>query len=299
MKKKILIVGGGFAGIQLTRRLDDNLFDILLVDKINHHQFQPLFYQVATSQLEPSSISFPLRHIFRKKKNVQIRLGELIRVDMANKKAHFDIGIFDYDSLVLAMGCKTNFFGNKNIEKHALTLKTTYDAISMRNHLMQTFENFLSANEDKKEGLLNLVIVGAGPTGVEMAGAFAELVGAFEDVDAVMERATAVGGAAEGMKADGEEFHDFFFFRSGLGNYFNSFTAASKSCSTREGRSSCGRWNFSNSSSAFCAACSWEIFPACWRISRPPKRRKSSSRASQSCIYMGWRLSACTSANSR
>ena len=175
MKKKILIVGGGFAGIQLTRRLDDNLFDILLVDKINHHQFQPLFYQVATSQLEPSSISFPLRHIFRKKKNVQIRLGELIRVDMANKKAHFDIGIFDYDSLVLAMGCKTNFFGNKNIEKHALTLKTTYDAISMRNHLMQTFENFLSANEDKKEGLLNLVIVGAGPTGVEMAGALAEI----------------------------------------------------------------------------------------------------------------------------
>lgn len=174
-KKKIIIIGGGFAGIQLTRSLDDNLFDILLVDKINHHQFQPLFYQVATSQLEPASISFPLRHVFRNKQNVQIRLGVLDYVDAENNKAHFDIGIFDYDYLVLAMGGKTNFFGNKNIEKHALTLKTTYDAITIRNHIMQTFENFLSSNKDKKEGLLNFVIVGAGPTGVEMAGALAEI----------------------------------------------------------------------------------------------------------------------------
>lgn len=175
MKKKIIVVGGGFAGIQLTRKLDDTLFDILLVDKINHHQFQPLFYQVATSQLEPSSISFPLRHIFRNKKNVQIRLGELLNIDTKNNKVNLDIGMFDYDYLVLAMGCTTNFFGNQNIKKHALTLKTTYDSISIRNHLMQTFENVLSAKETDKEALLNIVIVGGGPTGVEMAGALAEI----------------------------------------------------------------------------------------------------------------------------
>lgn len=174
-KKKIIIVGGGFAGIQLTRKLDHNLFDILLLDKLNHHQFQPLFYQVATSQLEPSSISFPLRHVFRNKKNVQIRLGELINIDTENNKAQFNIGDFTYDYLVLAMGCTTNFFGNDNIGQHALTLKTTFDAITIRNHLMQTFENVLSANESNKEALLNMVIVGAGPTGVELAGAFAEI----------------------------------------------------------------------------------------------------------------------------
>lgn len=175
IKKKIIVVGGGFAGIQLIRKLDDSLFDILLVDKLNHHQFQPLFYQVATSQLEPSSISFPLRHVFRNKRNVQIRLGKLTGIDVEKNNAHFDIGTFNYDYLVLAMGCTTNFFGNENIEKHVLPLKTTYEAITIRNHLMQTFENFLSAKEEEKEGLLNITIVGAGPTGVEMAGALAEI----------------------------------------------------------------------------------------------------------------------------
>jgi NADH dehydrogenase len=174
-KKKVIVVGGGFAGIQLIRKLDDKLFDILLVDKINHHQFQPLFYQVATSQIEPSSISFPLRHVFRNRKNVQIRLGELIHVDTENNKVQFNIGSFDYDYLVLALGCTTNFFGNDNIGSHAFTLKTTFDAITLRNHLMQTFENILSAGATEKEALLNMVIVGAGPTGVELAGAFAEI----------------------------------------------------------------------------------------------------------------------------
>lgn len=175
IKKRIIIVGGGFAGISIVRNLDDKLFDILLVDKINHHQFQPLFYQVATSQIEPASISFPLRHIFRNKKNIQIRLGELMSVDTSNNKINLDIGKFDYDYLVLAMGCTTNFFGNENIQKYAFPLKTTYDAINIRNHLLQTFENILSAKTDEKEGMSNIVIVGAGPTGVELAGAFAEI----------------------------------------------------------------------------------------------------------------------------
>jgi NADH:ubiquinone reductase (H+-translocating) len=175
MKHKVIVIGGGFAGIQLVRRLDEELFDVLLIDKINHHQFQPLFYQVATSQLEPSSISFPLRHIFRNKKNVQIRLAEVLKVDPTKNEINTTIGNFPYDFLVIAIGCKTNFFGNKMISKNSFSLKSTYDAISIRNHILQTFEKIISVKNDEKESLSNLIIVGGGPTGVELAGAFAEI----------------------------------------------------------------------------------------------------------------------------
>lgn len=174
-KRKVIIVGGGFAGIHLARKLDQNYFDILLIDKLNHHQFQPLFYQVATSQIEPSSISFPLRHIFRNKHNVQIRLAELLEVKGEENKIITSIGSFDYDYLIIAVGCKTNFFGNEQISKNSFSLKTTYEAISVRNHILKTFEKIISASGEEKEELLNLVIVGAGPTGVELAGAFAEI----------------------------------------------------------------------------------------------------------------------------
>ncbi|NLN96251.1 MAG: NAD(P)/FAD-dependent oxidoreductase [Bacteroidales bacterium] len=174
-KQKIIVVGGGFAGINLVKKLDDKLFDITLIDKINHHQFQPLFYQVATSQIEPSSISFPLRHIFRKKRNIQIRLAEVLKVNTSANSITTSTGDYEYDYLILALGCQSNFFGNKKIKKNALTLKTTYDAISIRNHILQTFEDIISVKESEKDSLLNLVIVGAGPTGVELAGAFAEI----------------------------------------------------------------------------------------------------------------------------
>ena len=146
-----------------------------MIDKINHHQFQPLFYQVATSQLEPSSISFPLRNIFKRKEFLQIRLAEVISVDDTNKKILTSIGEFAYDYLVIAIGCKTNFFGNKQIEENAFTLKSTSEAIEIRNHILNTFEKIISAKDEEKEALLNLVIVGAGPTGVELAGSFAEI----------------------------------------------------------------------------------------------------------------------------
>jgi len=175
IKKKIIVIGGGFAGIQLVRRLDEALFEVLLIDKINHHQFQPLFYQVATSQIEPSNISFPLRNIFKYKKNLQIRLAEVLAIEADNHTVHTSIGDFSFDYLVIAIGCKTNFFGNEDISKNSFTLKTTYDAIKIRNHIIQTFENIISANEEEKRSLLNFVIVGAGPTGVELAGAFAEI----------------------------------------------------------------------------------------------------------------------------
>lgn len=174
-KQKVLIVGAGFAGINLAKKLDPDLFEVLLMDKVNHHQFQPLFYQVATSQLEPSTISFPIRYIFQKHKHVRIRIAELQRVDVGSKTAYSSIGEFRYDYLVLALGCKTNFFGNEQIKKHALPLKTTYEAITIRNHILVNFEKIINEQEQLPAGLKNIVIVGAGPTGVEMAGALAEL----------------------------------------------------------------------------------------------------------------------------
>src|SRR5574344_1075471 len=175
MKKRVIVIGGGFAGIQLVKSLDQNLFDVLLIDKINHHQFQPLFYQVATSQIEPASISFPLRNVFNKQSNVQFRLTEVTKIDRERKMVETTIGDFEYDYLVVAIGCRTNFFGNVNVRNNAFSLKTTYDAMTLRNHVLKNFEDAIAAPKDEKQSYLNLVIVGAGPTGVELAGAFAEI----------------------------------------------------------------------------------------------------------------------------
>ncbi len=175
MKKKVIIIGGGFAGIEVTKKLNKKLFEITLIDKLNHHQFQPLFYQVATSQIEPSSISFPFRYIFKANKDIQIRLAEVLEIRPPEKEISTSIGVFNYDILILAMGCKTNFFNNQSIEKNSFTLKSTYDAISIRNQILSVFEKVLSAKEEELTKLFNVVIAGAGPTGVELAGAFAEI----------------------------------------------------------------------------------------------------------------------------
>jgi NADH:ubiquinone reductase (H+-translocating) len=174
-RKKVIVIGGGFAGFQLIKQIDFEYFDVLLIDKINHHQFQPLFYQVATSQVEPSSISFPFRYILKHKKKLTIRMAEVTRIDSHLNTAHTNVGDYKYDILVVAIGCKTNFFGNMGIEQHALSLKSTSDAITIRNHILQVFENIVAAKEDDRKPLLNLIIVGGGPTGVELAGAFAEI----------------------------------------------------------------------------------------------------------------------------
>ncbi|MBS1508534.1 MAG: NAD(P)/FAD-dependent oxidoreductase [Bacteroidetes bacterium] len=175
MKKKVIVVGGGFAGLQIVRRLNRKFYDVLLIDRVNHHQFQPLFYQVATSQIEPSSISFPLRNVFKGYEATQIRLGEVIEIKHYEDSVITNQGVFEYDYLIIATGCKTNFFNNNAISQHALTLKSTYDAITIRNQILTTFEETYNASRSDKKSLLNLVIVGAGPTGVELAGAFAEI----------------------------------------------------------------------------------------------------------------------------
>lgn len=175
MKKKIIVIGGGFGGLQFIKHLKKNLFEIMLIDRLNHHQFQPLFYQVATSQIEPSSISFPLRKIFQDRKDVNVRMAEVLAVDPRNKSVTTTAGSFDYDYLVIATGGKTNYYGNSELEKHALSLKTTHEAIKIRNVILENFENILNADGQADEGLFNIVVVGGGPTGVELSGAFAEL----------------------------------------------------------------------------------------------------------------------------
>ncbi len=173
--KKILIIGAGFAGLRLARALKNQPYDIWLIDKNNYHQFQPLFYQVATSGLEPSSIAFPLRKIFQKQKNIHIRCAEVETIDTQQNQVITSIGKLQYDYLVIATGASTNFFGNKLIEQNALPMKSVGEALYLRNKILQNFEDALIANEESKNALLNIVIVGGGPTGVEVSGALAEM----------------------------------------------------------------------------------------------------------------------------
>lgn len=174
-KPRLIVIGGGFAGLQFLNKVDENLFDIILIDKLNHHQFQPLFYQVATSQIEPSSISFPLRKIYQKRKDVRIRMAEVLHIDPTNNMITTSVGNFEFDYLVIATGCRTNYFGNDNIRKNAFSLKSTHQAITIRNSILENFEKILYSNAEDKEALFNIVIVGGGPTGVELSGAFAEI----------------------------------------------------------------------------------------------------------------------------
>jgi NADH dehydrogenase len=173
---KVVIVGAGFAGLKLARSLRNSSFQVILLDKNNYHQFQPLFYQVATAGLEPSAISFPLRKIFHGVKNVSFRMGEVQSVDQSVKRLFTDIGYIDYDYLVLAMGADTNYFGSKSIEYFSSPMKTVSEALYIRNKIISNYERAITLPrvEDRRP-LMNVVIVGGGPTGVELAGAMAEL----------------------------------------------------------------------------------------------------------------------------
>ncbi|WP_026952962.1 NAD(P)/FAD-dependent oxidoreductase [Algoriphagus mannitolivorans] len=173
---KVVVVGAGFAGLQLARSLKNSGFQIILLDKNNFHQFQPLFYQVATAGLEPSAISFPLRKIFHNTRNVSFRMAEVQEVDSNSRRLYTDIGFVEYDFLVLAMGADTNYFGAKNIEYYASPMKTVSEALYIRNKIISNYERAINLErEEDRKTLMNVVIVGGGPTGVELAGAMAEL----------------------------------------------------------------------------------------------------------------------------
>jgi len=175
MAKKVIIIGGGFAGINLARHLKGDAFEILLIDKNNYHQFQPLFYQVATAGLEPASISFPLRKFFHGQKNIKIRIAEVTQIDAAQNTVETSIGKLSYDYLIIATGADTNFFGNKAIEEKAIPMKSVSEAVFLRNRILQNFEDVLTAPEEDKEGLMNIVVVGGGATGVEVSGALSDM----------------------------------------------------------------------------------------------------------------------------
>lgn len=175
-QKRIVIIGAGFGGLALAQKLARHDVQIVLIDKNNYHQFQPLFYQVAMAGLEPSSISFPLRKIFQRKKNVHIRITEVTKVNPEKNSIDTALGEITYDYLVLAMGAGTNFFGMKNMIENAIPMKSVSEAIYLRNRVLQNFEDALTAEDaETREGLMNMVVVGGGPTGVEVSGTLAEM----------------------------------------------------------------------------------------------------------------------------
>ncbi|MBL1219564.1 NAD(P)/FAD-dependent oxidoreductase [Chryseobacterium sp. L7] len=174
-REKIIIIGGGFAGLQLAKTLNNKNKKVMVLDRVNHHMFQPLFYQVACGRIEPSNISFPFRKIFQQSRNTQFRLTEVKEIDPVNNKVITDGAEFTYDKLIIATGCKTNFFGNKDLESRAFGMKNTQEAIGIRNHVLMTFEKLILEKSRSDDGNWNIVIVGSGPTGVELAGAFAEM----------------------------------------------------------------------------------------------------------------------------
>jgi len=173
---RVVIIGGGFAGLQLAKTLRKSELKVVLVDKQNHHQFQPLFYQVASGRLEPSSISFPFRKIFQNNKNIDFRMADIIKIIPEENKlmTAYDRTV-SYDHLIIATGCKTNFFGNQEMSEHAFSMKTTQESIEIRNKILFSFEKEIFARPEDKQAWMNIIIVGGGPTGVELSGAFAEL----------------------------------------------------------------------------------------------------------------------------
>ncbi|WP_158975450.1 NAD(P)/FAD-dependent oxidoreductase [Cellulophaga sp. L1A9] len=175
-QKRIVVIGGGFAGISLVKKLKDLDAQIVMIDRHNYHTFQPLLYQVSTSGLEPDSIAYPIRKILKELNNFYFRLAEVQHIDPVKKEIITAIGVLPFDYLVIATGTKTNYFNNENIAKNAMPMKTVPQALNIRSLILQNFEKADDTLEvSERKALLNFCIVGAGPTGVELAGALAEL----------------------------------------------------------------------------------------------------------------------------
>ena len=175
-QKRIVIIGGGFGGICLAKSLRRSDFQIVMVDRQNYHAFQPLLYQVSTAGLEPDSIAYPIRKILKKHRNFHFRMATVSSIEPESKQIHTEIGPITYDYLVIATGTRTNYFGNKSVQENAMPMKTVPQALNIRSLTLQNFERAdISSDEAERKALLNFSVVGGGPTGVELAGALAEL----------------------------------------------------------------------------------------------------------------------------
>ncbi len=173
---RLIIIGGGFGGLSIVRSLRHQDIQIVLIDKNNYHTFQPLLYQVATAGLEPDSIAFPLRKIFKHYPNLIFRMAEVLEINPDKNELQTSIGNISYDFLVIATGSKTNFFGMESFAKNSMPMKSIPEALNLRSLLLQNFEKALLTSEiNEREALMNIVVVGGGPTGVETAGALGEL----------------------------------------------------------------------------------------------------------------------------
>lgn len=173
---RIVVVGGGFGGLSVVRSLKNKKVEVLLIDRHNYHTFQPLLYQVATGGLEPDSIAYPLRRSFRRYRNVYFRMAEVTAVNLNKRILDTTIGDIPFDHLVIASGSQTNFFQLENIKEKLMQIKTVPDALDFRSFLMQNLEKAITLeDESERERIMNIAIVGGGPTGVELAGALAEM----------------------------------------------------------------------------------------------------------------------------
>lgn len=173
---RLVIIGGGFAGIALAKKLRHQKIQVVLLDKHNYHNFQPLMYQVATGGLEPDSIAYPIRKVLQESNDFYFRLADVKEIDSNNNKVIADIGELKYDYLVIATGSKTNFFGNKEMERNCMAMKTIPQSLNIRSLILENFEQALLTNDiEERHSLMNFVLVGGGPTGVELAGALAEM----------------------------------------------------------------------------------------------------------------------------
>ena len=175
-KKRVVIVGGGFGGLKLANKLKKSGFQVVLIDKNNYHQFPPLIYQVASAGMEPTSISFPFRKIFQHRKDFYFRMAEVRAIFPEKNMIQTSIGKAEYDYLVLAAGTTTNYFGNKHIEEEAMPMKNVSEAMGLRNALLANLERALTCStKQEQQELLNIVIVGGGATGIEVAGILSEM----------------------------------------------------------------------------------------------------------------------------
>lgn len=173
---RVIIIGGGFGGVEAARRLKDKEVEVLLIDRNNFHTFQPLMYQVATGTLAADAISFPIRKMFKSQQNFRFRMAEVTEIDHAQRLVRTSVGDYDYDYLIVASGATSNFFGNKQVEKYSLPMKSIHEALNIRSYVLQNLEEaVLRKNYHDRERFLNFVVVGGGPTGVELSGAIAEI----------------------------------------------------------------------------------------------------------------------------